>query len=86
MHSTPSYEAVKIGREDYKMKSGSKEYIFIYFVVVKPEDMGEGIDFILDKYQLHNYVFTSAMYDLKPISDRGLKTKTLDVIIKRSTL
>lgn len=84
--STTSYEAAKIGREDYRIRTGNKEYVLIYFVVAKPEDMQEGADYILNKYNLHDYVFTSAMYDLKPLADMGLKTRTLDLLIKRSSL
>ncbi len=85
MRSAPSYEAVKIGREDYKIATGDKEYVFIYFVVVDHKDMDIGIDSILDKYGLQNHLFVSATYDLQPLSKRGLKTKTFD-IIKRSEL
>jgi hypothetical protein len=85
MRSAPSYKAVKIGRENYKIQTGDKEYVFIYFVVVEPEDMEEGIDEILAEYQLHNHVFVSATYDLQSLDKRGLKTRTLD-IIERSTL
>ncbi len=86
MRSTPYYEAVKIGREDYKMIVGDKEYIFIYFVALNQEDIMKGIDVVLNKYHLDNYVFTSAMYDLKPLHDRGLKTKPLTSIIQKSSL
>ena len=85
MSSAPSYEAVKIGREDYKIQTGDKEYVFIYFVVVGPKDMDTGIDSILNKYGLQNHLFVSATYDLQPLNKRGLKTKTFD-IIKRSEL
>jgi hypothetical protein len=85
MLSDPSYEAVKIGRENYMVRSGDREYVFIYFVVVEPGDLEEGIDTVLSKYQLRNHVFVSTTYDLSPLNKRGLKTKTLD-IIKRSAL
>ncbi len=85
MHSAPFYKAVKIGRENYKIQIGDKEYVFIYFVVVKPEDMEEGIEDIIREYHLDNHVFVSATYDLKSLKNRGIKTKTLD-IIKRSEL
>jgi len=78
--SDPSYEAVKIGRENYKIKTGNREFVFIYFVSSKPEEMREGVNYILNKYQLHDYLFTSATFDLKSIDDLGLKTKTLDII------
>ena len=84
--NTPSYKSVKIGREDYKITVGDKEYIFIYFVLSKPEDMVDGINRVINKYHLDNYVFTSAIYDLKPLHDIGLKTKPLDFIIQRSFL
>lgn len=85
MRSAPSYEAMKIGREDYKIEVGDKEYVFIYFVVVDPKDMDTGIDGILNKYGLQNHLFVSATYDLRSLNKLGLKTKTLD-IIKRSDL
>lgn len=85
MRSAPSYKAVKIGRENYKMQVGDKEYAFIYFVVVTPEDMEKGIDALLSEYPLHNHLFVSATYDLESLKNRGLKTKTLD-IIRRSDL
>ncbi len=85
MRSAPYYEAVKIGREDYKIQTGDKEYVFVYFVVVKPEDMDAGIDYIVSKYQLHNYYFVSATYGLKSLINHGLRARTLD-IINRSDL
>jgi len=85
MRSAPSYEAVKIGREDYKIQTGDKEYVFVYFVVIEPKDMDKGIDNVLNKYPLSNHLFVSATYDLQPLNKRGLRTKTLD-IIKRSDL
>jgi hypothetical protein len=85
MLSDPSYDAVKVGRENYKLLSGDKEYVFIYFVVINPRDMVEGIDTVLTKYQLHKHMFVSATYDLTPLNKRGLETKTIG-IIKRSDL
>lgn len=85
MRSAPSYKAVKIGREDYKVTTGDREYVFIYFVAVKPGTLEEGTDYFLKKYQLDNYTFVSATYDLKPLNKLGIKTKAVD-IIKRSSL
>ncbi len=85
MRSAPSYKASKIGREDYKVQTDDKEYVFIYFVAHKPEDMDESIENILKKYPIHNHVFVSATYELESLNDKGLKTKPLD-IIKRSSL
>jgi hypothetical protein len=85
MRSAPSYKAVKIGRENYKLQIGGKEYVFIYFVVVKPQDLEEGIDKILKEYDLRDHLFVSATYNLDSLKHRGLKTWTLD-LIKRSTL
>jgi hypothetical protein len=85
IRSGHSYKAVKIGRENYILKIGSKEYVFIYFVVIKPEDLEEGIDEILSEYHLQNHVFVSATYDLKTLDNRGIKTRTLK-IIERSSL
>jgi hypothetical protein len=84
MKTSPSYEAFKIGREDYKIKTASQEFMFLYFVVVKPEDMEEGIKYFINKYDIENYVFASATYDLKPLSDLGLKTRTFDIIQRKS--
>jgi hypothetical protein len=84
MRVNPSYKAVKIGRENYRIEAGEKEYVFIYFVVVKPEDM-EDIDDIIKNYNIEDYVFVSVTYDLTPLKERGLKTKTLE-IIQRSSL
>jgi hypothetical protein len=86
MRSALSYEAVKIGREDYKIKTNNKEFIFVYFVAKNQEELNEGINSILNKYHIDNYVFTSAMYNLKPLIKRGLKTKPLGGIIERSSL
>ena len=85
MRSAPSYNAVKLGREDYKIKTGNREYVFIYFVVVEPGELEEGADYVLKKYQLDNYIFVSATYDLRPLNKLGIKTKAVD-IIKRSSL
>ena len=85
MRSAPSYKAVKIGRENYKIQIGDKEYVFIYFVVVKPEDLEEGIDSILAEYHLHDHVFVSVTYDLNALKNRGLKITYFN-IIKRDDL
>jgi hypothetical protein len=81
----PSYEAFKIGREDYRIKTGDKEFVFIYFVVVKLEDMEENAKRIINKYDVGDYVFLSATYDLKTLGDLGLRTKSV-TIIKKSEL
>ncbi len=47
--------------------------------------MKEKIKYFINKYDIDDHVFSSATYDLKPLSDLGLKTETVD-IIKRSTL
>lgn len=75
--SEPSYEAVKIGREDYKMKTGSREYVFLY--IDRSLSYDEIMD-IINTYNLNNHFFVSATYDLTPLSQRGLKTKTLSLI------
>ena len=80
MRSAPSYKASKIGRENYKIQIGDREYVFIYFVVVKPDDMEEGIEDIIREYHLDTHVFVSVTYDLSPLEKRGLKTKTLEII------
>jgi len=81
LSSVPFYEAVKIGREDYKIKTGNKEYMVFYIDRYNPE---EGINNILSEFNLKDYVFVSATYDLKFLSNRGIKTKdigTIDVIL-----
>ncbi len=85
MRSDPSYKAAKIGRENYKLWTGNKEYVFIYFVVVKPGDMEEGINHILKEYNLQNHVFVSATYDLHSLENYGIATRHIE-IIKRSEL
>ncbi len=84
IRSDHSYKAFKIGRENYKIQTAGKEYVFIYFVVVKPEDMAD-IDDIIKEFHLNDHVFISATYDLTALKNRGLKTKSLD-IIERSSL
>ncbi len=86
MRSATSYKAEKIGRENYKITIGNREYIFIYFVTRNQEEMVKGIHNLLNTYQLDDYVFTSAMYDLKPLNDIGIKTRPLEFIIHRSSL
>jgi hypothetical protein len=78
--SDPSYKAVKIGREDYKIKTGNKEYTIFYFVIDKPGDMEKEIDRLLSKYSLSDHLFVSATYDLNPLERRGFKTKSLNII------
>lgn len=85
MRSAPSYKASKIGRENYRINIGNKEFVFIYFVVVNPGDLDEGVDQIINEYDLRDHVFVSATYDLKPLNDKGLKTMPLE-IIKRAGL
>jgi hypothetical protein len=85
MRSASSYKAEKIGREDYKIITGDKEYVFIYFIIVSPDDMEEGINRILKEYQLQNHVFVSATYDLHSLEKFGLSTRPIE-IIKRSEL
>lgn len=86
LRSAPSYEARKIGREDYEIKTGGREYVFLYFVAKGPEEIKEGINTVLKNYDLKDYIFTSAMYDLTPLAEMGLKTRTLDILIQRSGL
>jgi hypothetical protein len=85
MKSSASYKAVKIGREDYKIVTGYKEFVFLYFAVVRPEDMEKEINYFLGQYDIKDHVFSSATYDLSPLASIGLKTKTVE-IIKKSTL
>jgi hypothetical protein len=85
MRSALSYEAVKIGREDYRILVGNKEFVFFYFVVAGPGDLEEGVSAILNKYDLNDHIFASSTYDLRSLSGVGLKIKSTD-IIKRSEL
>jgi hypothetical protein len=78
MRSVPSYEAVKIGREDYKIKTGNKEYVFLY--IDRNLSYDDIMDIVINTYNLNNHLFVSATYDLTPLSQRGLKTKTLSLI------
>ena len=85
MRSASSYEAVKIGREDYKIQIGDREYVFIYFIAANPDDIENGTNAILTKYQLQDHLFVSTTYDLQRLEKLGLRTKTLG-IIKRAGL
>jgi hypothetical protein len=76
--SAPSYEAVKIGREDYIIRTGGREFVFLYI------DRNQSIDDIIHKtintYNLNDHILVSATYDLTPLEQRGFKTRTLDLI------
>lgn len=78
MSSVPSYSAVKIGREDYKIKTGNKEYIFLY--IDRNLSYDDMFNIAINKYNLNDHLFVSATYDLEPLRQRGLKTKTLNLI------
>ena len=78
MCSITSYEAAKIGREDYRIKSGNREYVFLY--IDRSTSYDEMIDIAINTYKLNNHLFVSATYDLEPLRQRGLKTKTLSLI------
>jgi hypothetical protein len=84
MKSSSSYKAFKIGREDYKIITGKREFIFLYFAV-KPENIVEEIKYFMNKYDINDYLFVSATYDLRPLRDLGLKTVNVN-IIKKSEL
>lgn len=85
MNSGQPYEAIKIGREDYKITTADKEFVFVYFVAGTPEEMNESISNVLKRYSLDEHVFSSVTYDLWPLKERGLRTKEFE-IIKRSSL
>lgn len=85
MISYPSYEAVKLGREDYKMTVGDREFVFIYFVARNAEEIKESAKDILGKYTLEDHLFVSSAHDLSPLNEMGLKTRPLR-IIKRAGL
>ena len=80
MLSNPSYEAVKIGREDYKIKLGEREFVFLYFIARNTEEVKESTRYVLERYPLGNHLFVSAAYDLAPLSEMGLKTRPLEII------
>jgi len=67
LSSTPSYEAVKIGREDYRIKTGNKEYMVFY---VDRDHPKEGVNNILSRFKLDDYVFVSTTFDLKWLKQR----------------
>jgi hypothetical protein len=85
MKSIPSYEAVKLGREDYMIKTGDKEFVFLYFVAINPGDLERDIDSFINKYNLKDHTIVSATYDLQVLNNLGYKTRTFD-IIERSSL
>jgi hypothetical protein len=76
--SSPSYKAKKIGREDYSITTGNREYKFLY--IDRHQGYDDIMDIVINKHKLNNYLFVSATYDLDPLSQRGLKTKTLNII------
>ncbi len=78
MSSAPSYETVKIGREDYKIKTGNREYVFLY--IDRNLGYDEIVDIVTNTYHLNDHLFVSATYDLTPLNPRGLRSKTLDLI------
>ena len=85
MLSDPSYKAIKIGRENYKVQTAKNEYVFIYYVVIKPEDLADEAGFLFEDLKLKNHIFVSAMYDLAPLKELGVEVKEIE-IIKRSSL
>jgi predicted nucleotidyltransferase len=78
MRSVPDYKAVKIGREDYKIKTGGKEYVFLY--TARNQNQEEVIDSVINTYPLNNHVIVSATYDLNFLNERGFKTKTFNIL------
>ncbi len=86
LKSNPIYKAEKIGREDYRIKTMDREYVFIYFVLIKPEEeLIRDTMKVIEKYSLYNYTFVSATYDLRLLDGIGIKAETIDVI-KKSAL
>ncbi len=77
IRSAPSYEAKKIGREDYMITVGNKKYIFCY---IDYKDVENGINEALIKYQLNDYVFVSVAYDLARLQNRGFRIKDLGIL------
>jgi hypothetical protein len=78
LRSVPSYEAERIGREDYRIKTGDREYVFLY--IDRDRSYDEMYDISIHRHQLNNRLFVSATYDLTPLSQRGLRTQTLSLI------
>ncbi len=76
------YKAQKIGREDYRIEIDDREFVFIYFILSKPDDLIPELSKVIKKYNLYNYTFVSATYDLTPLKTIGLKVKTVDIIPK----
>ncbi len=83
LRTKPLYKAEKIGREDYRIKTENKEYVFLYFVIEKQDELIPEVKKVLEKFHLNNYTFVSATYDLKSLKDIGFSVKTVDVIPKR---
>jgi hypothetical protein len=78
LRSVPSYDAEKIGREDYRIRTGDREYVFLY--MDRDRSYDEMYDISIHTHQLFDHLFVSATYDLTPLSQRGLRTKTLKLI------
>jgi hypothetical protein len=84
LRSTPFYKAEKIGRENYKIITKNNEYLIFYVIPGNQEELNSMIDSIITLYNANDYYFISTTYDLQFLKDRGLKTKSLDII--KSTL
>jgi hypothetical protein len=80
LRSSPSYKAVKIGREDYKIETGDKEYSILYFVPDEPGEMEKEIGRLINRYSLFDHVFVSATYDLNSLEKRAFRTRSLNLI------
>lgn len=79
--SSPSYKAMRIGRENYKIIANEKEYMLFYYAPIGTlEDLKAMINYILTEYKADDYIFVSATYDLQFLESYGIKTKKLRII------
>ncbi|MBI4697516.1 MAG: hypothetical protein HY758_00990 [Nitrospirae bacterium] len=77
LRTAPSYEAVKTGREDYKIKAGNKEYVILY---IDRNASEAAIESMVGRYNLQDHVLVSVSHDLTFLQKRGLKVKNIGLI------
>jgi hypothetical protein len=78
--SSPSYKAMRIGRENYKIIANEKEYMLFYTPIGTLEELKAMTNYILTEYKADDYIFVSATYDLQFLENYGIKTKKFRII------
>jgi len=75
LSSVDSYEAIKIGREDYRIRAGNKEYMVFYVDITDPR---ASIESLLARFDIKDYLFVSVIHDLRWLEDRGFKVRYIE--------